>query len=481
MATLSRVRQTRRQVRTFVLVWGAITLLMGMATFLAIYFTYRSANAPDNNLSVALGAPDNGQPVTIPSITPQPVTATHTALPTIAPTQAVVAQVVASETATDVPPPTATATPTEIPPAQYDGFEVGIQVQFSLDMNPNTQDSYYNPVKNQLGLNWVKTQVRWEEFEPEKGVYNWSILDLVMPSSQKFGLKQLLSIVTAPDWAREAGVNLEKHGPPANNQDYVNFVSALLQRYPGQVGAIEVWNEMNIDREWTSTRGLSAVNYVSLLRDTYQAVKAIDPGIIIITGALSPTGFNDGVGAYDDFVYTDLLIQAGALDYADCYGAHVNGYNMPPDVRYNEGYNDPSAIFRGPSDNPHHSWSFLSTLEGYATRIAAAGRKTKLCVTEFGWAVSEDIGGYPRGFEFAQDNTLAEQAEYFSKALTIMEESGYVRLASVWNLNYGPQAGWSKDNDNVPYSLIGPNFSFRPAYDAIGAWVADYKARTGQP
>jgi len=51
------------------------------------------------------------------------------------------------------------------------------------------------------------------------------------------------------------------------------------------VQAIEVWNEENIDREWSSTRGLKAENYISLLKDTYTAVKAIDPGVIVISGA----------------------------------------------------------------------------------------------------------------------------------------------------------------------------------------------------
>jgi hypothetical protein len=360
-----------------------------------------------------------------------------------------------------------------------DIFEPGIQVQFSLDYNPKNQDGFYNSVKNQLNMDWVKTQVRWQDFEPVKGEYDWSILDLVIPSAQKFNIRQAISVVTAPEWAREPGADLTKEGPPADPQDYVNFIVAILERYPNSIHAIEVWNEMNIDREWASINGISARNYVELLRRTYEAIKAIDPGIIVITGALSPTGVDDGRTVIDDFRFTDMLIAEGVLQYADCYGAHANGYNMPPDKRWDEGYNDPTAVFRGPFDNPHHSWSFRSTLEGYANRIRAAGSEMKLCVTEFGWAVSEDLEGYPPGFEFAQDNTLQEQAEWFPLAFDIMEQSGFVRLAIVWNFNYGPQAGYATDNDNVPYSLIGPGFTFRPAYDAIGLWVADYKQRVG--
>jgi hypothetical protein len=251
----------------------------------------------------------------------------------------------------------------------------------------------------------------------------------------------------------------------------VEFVEKLLQRYEGQVYAIEVWNEQNLSREWTSTNNLSAADYVEMLRQTYNVVQQVSPGTIVISGALAPTGIDDGVGAINDFRYMELMIDAGMLDVTDCVGAHHNGYNISPLVRYDEVPDDPTAQFRGPFDGPHHSWSFRTTLEGYAQRISAAGYDTKLCVTEFGWAVSEDIGAYPPGFEFAADNTLEEQAQFLTDALGFMQESGFVWQAYIWNFNYGPQAGWDPNNDNVPYSLIGPGNTFRPAFDAVAEWM----------
>ena len=87
------------------------------------------------------------------------------------------------------------------------------------------------------------------------------------------------------------------------------------------------------------------------------------------------------------------------------------------------------------------------------------------------------MSGFPRGFEFANDNSLEEQAQFFVEALESMSQGDDVWLAFVWNLNYGPQAGWDATNDNVPYSLIGPGNTFRPAYDAIRDWSAGYNAR----
>jgi hypothetical protein len=301
----------------------------------------------------------------------------------------------------------------------------------------------------------------------------------VLPSASAHGIHVMLSIVTAPDWARESGIDTSRHGPPANPQDYADFVVAILERYPGMVHAIEVWNEQNLDREWTSARGLIAANYIELLRTTYEAVKDVDPGIIVISGALSPTGLSDGIRAWDDFTYMDQMISAGLLNSVDCIGAHHNGINVGPSLTWDNIPNDPSARFRGPYDNPHHSWSFRSTLQTYANKIQVAGGDQRLCVTEFGWASTEDMSGFPEGFEFARDNSLEEQRDYIIQAMGLMQEWDTVWLAFLWNLNYGPQAGWATDNDNVPYSLIGPDWNFRPAYGAVGEWMQDYWAQSG--
>jgi hypothetical protein len=475
-------RRATRQMRWFILIWTFVTLVMGLATFMGIYFTLRPTGGNDNNDGRLLAQGQNAGAVVLASQTPLPITPTvipptatvpPTALPTtIPPTQAAVLP-------TDAPAPTPVPpTPTTLP-ALETRFEVGVQVQVSPDFNQEFTEGYYSEVANKLHVRWIKHRVGWDTTEPNRDEYLWLAHDIAVNAAKKHGLKIMFAVVATPDWAREPGVDLSRHGPPANNADFTDFLNKLITRYKGDVHAVEVWNEPNIDREWTSVKGLSATNFTALLRDAYTTIKAIDPGIIVISGAPSPTGWDDGIGAFDDFRWTDMLIAAGALNYMDCFGAHHNGYNLSPLIRYDQGFQDNTAQFRGPFDNPHHSWSFRSTLEGYNARIRRAGKTTPLCVTEFGWAVAEDVGGYPRGFEFAQDNTLAEQEKWFPEALQFMEESGFVRIAYIWNFNYGLLAGFNKDNDNVPYSLWGPN-GYRPAFNSIAAWLQDFNQRTGQ-
>lgn len=457
---------TRRGVQMFALVWVVITVLMGASTFVAIYFVYGLVDQPRNintatnaALPVPVLAQSAANPLIIATVVP--------ALPTLPPTAVPPAEIVVAGPAEQRPQPTAL-------PVSDRSFQPGIQVQVSPDLNPRNQEGWMLDVATKFRLGWYKQQVRWEFIEAEQNRFNWAELDLSLPLAAEYNLRVMLSIVAAPEWARDENVDHSRHGPPARNQDYVDFVSALVTRYPGMVHAIEVWNEQNLDREWTTARGLNASDYVALLRDTTLAVKALDPGIIIISGALSPTGGwtePDGrISAIDDFAYFDNLLAAGMLNYADCVGAHHNGYNIGPDVPWNEVVNDPDATFRGPFDNPHHSWSLYSTLRTYSDKIELAGGDQPLCVTEFGWASTEDLDGFPPGFEFANDNTLEEQSRWTIQALNLMEEWGDIWLAFIWNFNYGPQAGWDTNNDNVPYSIIGKDWAFRPLYDDLGAW-----------
>jgi len=359
--------------------------------------------------------------------------------------------------------------PTAAPSGDVEEFGYGVAVNGVGGGDP----AYWMGQVDSLGLGWMKQQFRWADFENTPGEVDWSGFDAVVDEANRRGLKVMFSVVDAPEWSRSYTDQNPEGAPPDNLELVADFMGRLVDRYKGRIHAIEVWNEQNLDREWDTAEGVSAERYVEMLRLSYQAIKSRDPNIIVVSGALSPTAGRqtdpnnpDRVIWMDDFDYMDRMIELDALSYCDCVGAHHNGINMPPTVAWDEGYNDPTAQFRGPFDNPHHSWSFKSTLWGYHDRIAAAGSDKPLCVTEFGWATAEGFDGYPPGFEFALDNTLEEQAEWDVEAFQLMREWGFVRLAFLWNLNYS-QLGWGPRDPNAPYALIDFDGAPRPAFHAI--------------
>jgi len=442
----NRIRQDPKILALSIASLGA--LLIGSLLCILVLFTRgrdadqsdATATAPPPNPTLMLGG------VTV--IAASPAAGEGAALPT-------------AVAATPVPDVEAQAGGVPLPPFPRDDFGYGIQGQGSVGDPRGTIGSV-----QKLGMNWIKQQVRWEHIEPGQGEFYWELVDGVIDEADRADIYVMLSVVTAPAWTRPNSGG-GTHGPPDDYEAYGRFIGQLVDRYQGKIHAIEVWNEQNLDREWQSPNGLNAADYVRLLQIAHREIKARDPNIIVISGALSPTGGwvePDGrVTAIDDFAYFQELLNARMLDYTDCVGAHHNGINFPPDKDWDEGYNDPTASFRGPFDNPHHSWSFKSTLWGYYDMMSG---QRKLCVTEFGWATVEGFGGTPPGFEFAEDNTLQEQADWILQAFQLQREWGITWIAYLWNLDYSNKSQDPLD-PNVPYSLVEFSGAPRPAYDAL--------------
>jgi hypothetical protein len=374
-----------------------------------------------------------------------------------------------SEPAPEAPEAPAVTEPQTLPAWPESDFGYGVQVHG--DATVSDQDYVMDAVKNQLGMNWVKTQIRWNYAEAGADEYQWFFYDATINEAAEKGLYTLVSVVAAPDWARSYGLEQAgKHGPPDNYQDYYDFLRVLLERYPDKIHAVEVWNEQNLDREWLAPNGLSAADYTTFLKGAYETIKSVDPDVIVVSGALSPTGGwtePDGmVTALDDFVYLDQMIQAGFLAYTDCVGVHHNGINLPPDVASDQTGSLPEAAtasFRGPYDNPHHSWSFKTTLDITAEKVQAVDPTKKLCITEFGWATREGLAGDVGNFGFANDNTQEEQAQYIVQAFNQMRESGYVWIAYLFNFDFGNKG----TDDPALYSLIDGSGAPRPAFGAV--------------
>jgi hypothetical protein len=371
------------------------------------------------------------------------------------------------ETAAEAQPEQPPAEPEPVGPVvpwPADRFGYGVQVHGNASVG-NPADTM-SAVQQQLGMDWVKMQLKWPVVHPEPDADQWFFYDGVIDEANKNGLNLMVSIVGAPAWTRAQG---GENGPPDDYAQFTAFLDELLTRHPGKIQAIEVWNEENLDREWATANGISPEDYVEFLRQSYETIKAHDPNIIVISGALSPTGAGDWVSWADDFEYLDRALAAGMLNYADCVGVHHNGYNIPPDVTADAAPSHPegqTAVFRGPFDNPHHSWSFKTTVDTYAQKVQAADPAKKLCVTEFGWATAEGYDAYPTGFEFAQDNSLQEQADYIVQAYKQMHDSGSVWLAFLFNADFGNKGNGPTD-DPVPYSIVDTSGIPRPAYGAV--------------
>jgi hypothetical protein len=395
-------------------------------------------------------------PTPPPTATPIP---TETPIPTPTP----------EPTATPKPTPkprtssstasTTTTTTTNNPPPNTN-FGYGIQAH----MVHNGQAGAVMNQINGMGFGWVKQQVEWKHFEASRGAYEWGALDEIAAEANARGIKVMWSVVNAPLWAR-AGQDLSVGGPPNDPQDMANFLGAMASRYCGSsVKAIEVWNEQNLHYEW-GNMPLNPAAYVNLLKPSYNKIKAACPSMIVVSGALTPTGAPAPL-AMDDYAYLEGMYQAGVKNYSDAIGAHPSGYNVAPWVKGGQDACDfitqQGSSFRGPCNTLHHSWSFYATLNGYYKIMQKYGDgKKKIWPTEFGWATNW-IGDPSYGY--AADNTRQEQAEWTVRAYQLMKQWGFVGVAFLWNLNFEVVASGS---EKAQWAILNGDWSPTQTYNAL--------------
>ncbi len=350
------------------------------------------------------------------------------------------------------PAPAPNPTPSPSQPVSHTDFGYGIQVHL-----PGQNKNQVFSAVNDLGLGWVKQQIEWKVYEPSRGQIQWSELDAMVAAAEAHNVRLLFSVVKAPAWSR---TTTDEDGPPQYYQDFWTFVGALAGRYVGQVDAYEIWNEQNLRREWNGD-SLSATRYVQLLAGAYNAIKAADPSAVVVSGALAPTGWNDGVTAIDDRVYLDAMYAAGLKSFSDAIGAHPNGWANSPTATCCR--LEPTV----PSHNDHASFFFRHTLEDYWNIMVRWGdSNTRIWATEFGWGSIEGLSGSPQvGYEFVSYNSLAEQAEYLPQAFSLAASYNFVGVMFVWNLNFCPVAGGGAEQ--CYWGILNTDWSHRPAYEAL--------------
>ena len=346
-------------------------------------------------------------------------------------------------------------------PAGGGSFGYGVQAH----MVHNDEAPRVMQAVQDLGFSWVKQQVEWRVFESSQGNIDFGALDNIVNQANSAGVSLLFSVVNSPAWARESGFDQNSGGPPADPQTYANFVGRLAGKYCNtSLKAIEVWNEQNMDYEW-GRKPLDPAQYMKLLRAAFNSIRSACPSMLVISGALTPTGWNDWIRAADDFEYLERMYQLGLAGLSDGIGVHPSGFNVPPNVRYQDAC---AAIqrtgnsFNGPCNNPHHSWSALSTMEGVYNIMRTYGDGNKrIWPTEFGWAAG---GAFDARYLYANDNSYEEQAAWTVEFFRWMRSTNFVGPAFLWNLNFRVVANGS---EKAQWGIVDPGWNPLQVYNAL--------------
>jgi hypothetical protein len=400
---------TRSQMSFLAIAWAALSIIIGICAFVALLWFQGGFATP---------TPQPTEVAKVPTIIP----------PTVPPL-----------------PPTNTPEPGALP-------LIDINTPFMLGgQTVHGGIPGIDKIK-QAGMTWVKIQCcsRDEGLTVDFGP--------AIENAHRNGLRILIGVVDKTD-------NKYNVTDPAYQQQYADYVVNLARQ---GADAIEVWNEMNIDREWPLGQ-ISGTSYAQLINFVAPQIKAANANTIIISGAPAPTGFfGAGEGCSlegcDDKPYIEQMTAAGVFTNPniDCVGIH-----------YNEGLVSPKQSTGDPRDNPDFYSRYYQTMVD--TYWNASGGQKPLCFTELGYLSAEEWGYLPGNFSWNPpiNLTVTEQAQYLSEAAQLSKQQGKVRLMIVFNVDF---TGFPKPEEPVGdpqggYAIIRPDGSC-PACSALAAVMA---------
>jgi len=214
----------------------------------------------------------------------------------------------------------------------------------------------------QLGAQSVRDEVFWQGVEHEKHHY-------AIPKNSEIYVNAIVAKGLKPLLSLDYGNSLYDHGDKPISDEaiegYARYAEFVVRHFQGKVSMYEIWNEWN-GGVGKTTPG-TAVTYVKLLKVVYPRLKAIDPNLTIIAGAVSGGGIRGP--------WFKEMLEAGALQAADAISFHQYIFSskgvgkLPETLRDN--INRVEDLARSYNDN--RDVPLLLTETGWPTSTGASG------------------------------------------------------------------------------------------------------------
>ena len=201
----------------------------------------------------------------------------------------------------------------------------------------------------EAGFVWLRQEFPWEDLEVDgRGQFTdsrldrdgdgqndtidtWLKYDQIVELTEAQGLRLMARLSNPPAWSR-SDPDAGDRAPPDDFQDFVNYAIAVAERYRGRIYHYQIWNEPNIYPEWGNAP-IDPTGYAELLCRAYEALKEVDPNIVVISGAIAPTIALDQSRDLSDLVFLQLLYDHGGGECFDVLSAQGYGLRSGPTDR----------------------------------------------------------------------------------------------------------------------------------------------------
>jgi hypothetical protein len=233
------------------------------------------------------------------------------------------------------------------------------------DADPATVSREFD-LMGAMKATWIRVDFDWSAIESQRGQFNWAYPDRVVQEASARRMNVVAILDYTPAWARPKGTT--SHTPPHQVSDYARFANAAVARYaPLGVRSWEIWNEPNASEFWQPRPDPD--RYGELFRAAAGAIRAADPGAIVLTGGLTRGDGAVGAATISQTAYLERLYANGAAQLATAVAVHPYSFPWLPTQH-------PPALVGGFHDLP--------TIHSLMARRGDAGKK--IWITEFGAA-----------------------------------------------------------------------------------------------
>lgn len=274
-----------------------------------------------------------------------------------------------------------------------------------------------------MGVKWLRVDFWWHVAQPnQNGSYNWYWMDKVVDLAQKYDIEiigELNGQAGRQSWVDATFAS-------ASSRDaFAKFAGAAAAHFGDKVDYWEIWNEPNMFN-------ITPANYTSLLKASYNAIKAVDYGDTVITGGTAATP-QTGNGLWGAVDYLKQMYANGAKNYFDAVGYHPYTWPYMPDN---------SA-----------SWSGFQMMEDgiRGTMVANGDSSKQIWMTEVG----APTDGSSRAV------SQSEQAAILKQLVDLSED--YSWAGPVLWYSYEDRGGSTSTVENW-FGLLSPSGSRKQAY-----------------
>jgi hypothetical protein len=176
----------------------------------------------------------------------------------------------------------------DIPRAHVNPY--GINTFLHLEADPAARERSLAMIHD-AGFRWIRQQFAWYDLEVGgKGVFTdtrqtppisaWAKYDHIVTLAARYDIEIIARLDAPPAWTRADGGVRGAFGPPDRDEDYGDFVYAVVSRYKDRVHFWQLWNEPNLSYEWGKFP--DPEDYARLLCTGYHRAKEADPAAVVL-------------------------------------------------------------------------------------------------------------------------------------------------------------------------------------------------------